>query len=70
MSKKELKLTPWFDGDVRPVRTGYYQRAWSTLTEYPDYWNGSHWFNGDGSDHDHWPALDQSRQWRGLAVKP
>lgn len=40
------KVTPWFDGDVKPVRVGYYERlsgsSWNP--EYSmDLWTGQSW---------------------------
>ena len=70
-----MKTTPWFPGDVKPVRAGVYERP------HPDsqvpvfsYWNGSFWcayspsiehavrcgLNCIGS-------LSQDLEWRGLA---
>ena len=43
-----MKLTPWFPGDVKPVRVGVYQRDYSGTTfschrsQYC-YWNGKFW---------------------------
>ena len=43
-----MKLTPWYPGDVKPVRVGVYQRDYSGTTfschrsQYC-YWNGRHW---------------------------
>lgn len=75
MSKKQPKLTPWFPGDVKPVRTGFYERLWSCNPEWqkkyqPDYWSGSAWYYGGGSNNHPEKARAQDRMWRGLAVKP
>lgn len=39
-----MKLTPWFPGDVKPVREGVYERFWCE-GDSPNYsyWNGSSW---------------------------
>jgi hypothetical protein len=80
MSKK---LTPWFPGDVKPVRKGWYEtgtngvlhhRSRGFLTGRPfRYWTGFEWVTAS-------PDLiwcDRSifgthptHQWRGLAEKP
>ncbi len=36
------KLTPWFDGSVRPKRIGFYQRDTGDGAEYWR-WNGEFW---------------------------
>lgn len=72
MSKKEL--TPWFDGDVKPVRVGVYQRKVDSGFYYC-HWDGSIWcFGGGPEPHYAWtydsPAFNQSLPWRGLASRP
>ena len=72
MSKK---LTPWFPGDVKPVRVGHYERDWdgdgNALKLSPDFWNGDSWeavyFVGDRERSKYTP---QDHPWRGLAEKP
>lgn len=71
MSKK--KLTPWFAGDVKPVRVGYYQRRYSNnrhdlTNNMPDYWDGE-WIICGPEGESLGLAKIQDRQWRGLAVK-
>lgn len=69
MSKK--KLTPWFDGDVKPVRPGIYERNYhSAFIEPKDYWDGQKWmlsFNGTTAS----DIISGIRlPWRGLARRP
>lgn len=69
------KLTPWFDGKVKPARPGMYQRQWLRGELRWSMWTGKHWgptctskcmaahFSTGQS------AL-QEAPWRGLAKKP
>lgn len=74
MSKK-LKLTPWFPGDVKPIRVGFYERQYSSSDDRQqnydlDYWSGASWHYGNGQiKRPRDRALNQERRWRGLAVK-
>ena len=39
-----MKTTPWFTGDVKPVRVGLYQRQGTSRGCYLySYWNGAYW---------------------------
>ena len=68
------KVTPWFGGDVKPVRAGVYER------KIPDsgtaYWNfdGRHWnYGGDSTPTNVGSiglAFNQNMPWRGLAADP
>lgn len=42
-----VKLTPWFPGNVKPVRVGVYQRPYGSY-DYPLYcwWDGKEWSAG------------------------
>ena len=73
------KLTPWFEGSVKPVRKGVYERRGCNCPlPYPFYFfDGKKWKGGNGKSPcgvSHWPsvnAIDQKTwQWRGLANKP
>jgi len=74
MSKK---LTPWFDGSVKPKRVGFYQRDDGFDDGHPCYWrwNGNFWELGgwfrieNCVEHDD-RSPHQNLPWRGLAVKP
>jgi hypothetical protein len=74
---KKPKLTQWFDGSVKPVRDGVYQRS-PANSEYGLYWlfkDGAWRYGGDGHPrHVRLGARAKSPQqdlpWRGLAVKP
>lgn len=76
MSKE--KLTPWFPGNVKPVRKGVYERDWlDGGPQWFSYWDGKNWCFGDEtaegakyaanmlhtSAHTNFP-------WRGLAQDP
>ncbi len=37
-----MKLTPWFDGDQKPVRVGTYQRNFCSAILW-SYWDGKYW---------------------------
>lgn len=71
-------LTPWFSGDVTPVREGLYQRG-SDDSHFMWYWNSLYWeFGGWAREHcdaskvyrSQTLALCQSMPWRGLASDP
>lgn len=64
------KRTPWYPGDVKPVRRGWYERFYSQSPELIQrwFWNGRLWmyttFNGQFVT-----AVYQDRPWRGLTEK-
>ena len=69
------KLTPWFDGKVKPVHIGVYMQmcGFKQLVGY-QYWNGSYWglwgsTIDSASDGRPARACNQDDKWRGLAVK-
>jgi hypothetical protein len=74
---KKPKLTKWFDGSVKPVRDGVYQRS-LVHSERGLYWlfkDGAWRYGGDGTPNDvRLNSIAKSPQqdlpWRGLAVKP
>lgn len=68
MSKKP-KLTPWFDGDVKPARVGRYERDYYPNEDVDpfDWWAGSEWRYSSPTGA---TAYDQVRRWRGLASNP
>ena len=72
----EMKLTPWFSGDQKPVRVGVYQRKNSEYEHYIptshfSYWDGAAWC---ASAHDmllaraysRYVSLSQNLPWRGV----
>lgn len=75
-----MKLTPWFTGNVAPVRPGVYERYFipTKIVRYA-YWNGSVWCVGGKTPKE---ALLYKKQksagqlkavtimWRGLAEEP
>lgn len=73
MSKK---LTPWFPGDVKPVRKGLYElRRW-VMPKLPvgsvcncAYWNGAEWCFGLDR-HARLADVSSADGWRGLAEQP
>jgi hypothetical protein len=60
--------TPWYPGDVKPVRVGVYERKSHTGTF--SYWDGKRWGMGAhfarqaANDRD--PSAFQREPWRGL----
>lgn len=65
---KKPKLTQWFDGKLKPVRKGFYERKYSSPRIFgADYWDGENWryCHPKGV-----VASLQTRAWRGLAKKP
>ncbi len=40
-----MKLTPWYPGDVKPVREGVYERDYINASpgKFYCYWNGKYW---------------------------
>lgn len=71
-----MKKTPWFDGAVKPVHVGVYERRipHTSNTAYWR-WDGKQWSFGG---HDvpsltfktHRPAFNQSLPWRGIVKEP
>lgn len=68
------KLTPWFSGDVKPVRVGVYRTKQPDGSLFFNKWDGKQWFYGYAD-----APRDASRYvlparllkcWRGLAQKP
>lgn len=70
-------LTPWFPGNVKPVREGVYQRQIPLYGDAYWVWNGARWLNGgyatptsakyhSGTS----PSSEQCMKWRGLAADP
>lgn len=76
------KLTPWFDGSVKPARPGVYERDFgqkgdSKLGAEYQYFDGRDWFYGDNqvmSSLDWFErerdVCDSAHDWRGLAERP
>lgn len=68
------RLTPWFDGSVKPERVGWYQRDYgdsALFGDLPDYWDGKVWRTGFGQElsrpvRDLSKSMNQFRRWRGL----
>lgn len=65
-----MKLTPWFDGSVKPVRVGVYELDYrdedhASRTFYTA-WDGLVWRYLESGD----VAYAQDRNWRGLAQQP
>jgi hypothetical protein len=67
-------VTPWYPGDVEPVRTGVYQRSYPSGVARYSRWDGREWMFACDTPLDA-AAVDLSTgypelPWRGLAVKP
>ena len=67
-----MKVTPWFNGSVRPVYVGFYQRERNGIIIY-SYWDGRFW-KGNGAPkiedakhalRDYQNAKHQETAWRG-----
>lgn len=73
MSKE---MTPWFPGDVKPVRVGAYQTDGETGDpECFQHWDGTTWgylafCAEEAAPSDGFPSQRQNSKWRGLAKKP
>ena len=71
---KKPKLTKWFDGSVKPVRDGVYQRLYEVVGEtYCKFFEGD-WYEGWSSIEMAAECMDKSSYkndpWRGLAQNP
>jgi hypothetical protein len=72
------KVTPWFDGRVKPVREGVYQRDYNQHGNRANlqycYWNGRHFSRANGTvdsaDTCEFRSDAQHLPWRGLASDP
>ena len=74
-----MKLTPWFNGSIKPIRKGVYMLmcgGFGDIVGY-QYWNGSIWCAWDKEAKVAYrmrrlPATQsyQYDKWRGLAEKP
>ena len=72
-----MKLTPWYHGDVKPVRVGVYQRDYSGTSighsrSHYCYWNGKFWgLYATNPKIAAWlqnsSSADQNLPWRGVA---
>ena len=68
-----LKLTPWFDGSIKPVRAGVYETSYGR-SGYA-YFDGKRWgwvnatVEQASKDQDTNGAF-QRKRWRGLAEDP
>jgi hypothetical protein len=64
-----LNKTPWFDGEVHPVRIGVYERDHCGNFSY-SYWSGAEWCFGSltigGALLNRVPSRFQDLPWRGL----
>lgn len=69
--------TPWFSGDLKPVRPGVYERMFSTWTGRHDlvqfsYFDGNHWYLAGETVSDALnrmslgATMSQSLPWRGV----
>lgn len=73
---KELKLTPWFPGHIKPERVGVYQQynGWGEIGYQR--WDGRRWHSWSNTPNGaantvFLAALSfQNDKWRGLAAKP
>lgn len=70
------KLTPWYPGDVKPVRIGVYRREYPNQ-KLPRYclWDGARWHwcaatTQDAEGEGEYISANQNLRWRGLARNP
>lgn len=67
-----MRLTPWYPGDVKPVREGVYERRRIGVgTPYYSYWNGRWWgllcITPTTARHNsRHTSIVQNREWRGV----
>lgn len=59
-----MTKTPWYPGDVKPVRVGVYERLYPGDNAFKDYWGGKRW--SYGKDAFGGRCAKQNRAWRGL----
>lgn len=68
------KLTPWFPGDVKPVRPGVYSRLFRGRRPLYARWDGDKWMGADlttfKAEKMTCRSLWESLPWRGLAQDP
>lgn len=66
-----MKLTPWYPGNVKPVRVGVYERDYPGEGIYFCKWNGKRWHAGNKklklAKKVPIPSFSQSLPWRGIA---
>jgi len=72
-----MKLTPWFPPDVKPVRSGVYERQMPDGWGKYSYWNAKEkWWGAWGwtieiaTKNAKYQSSLQYQRWRGLAEKP
>lgn len=79
MSNKKLRLTPWFDGTIKPLRNGIYQRHYDINSGEPKvlyckFKNGVWWVNSKTPEEALKALMESPFQdsipWRGLAENP
>lgn len=56
------EVTPWFDGELKPVRVGLYERCTDSGFVLYSWWNGEDWYAGPALKRSLW----QNIRWRGL----
>lgn len=70
-----MKLTPWFSGDVKPVRPGVYRRRFRHFLFGMQFcrWDGKHWHVGAKRVRTaaivnavSWIQLDNVTEWQGV----
>lgn len=69
-----MKLTDWFQGDVKPIRVGIYERRYKSGI-YFSKWNGIHWGFGHckvkfANLTEDFLSQYQNLPWRGLSKDP
>ena len=57
-----MTRTPWYPGNVTPVRVGWYERIVNDTWVRKSWWNGSLWLLAPYTESNHYQYLP----WRGL----
>jgi hypothetical protein len=69
-----MKLTPWIDGSIKPVRAGVYQREYGDGIPYYFKFDCSAWYclhnTIEGASERRGISFSQNLPWRGLAEQP
>jgi hypothetical protein len=52
-----MKLTPWFDGAIKPVREGVYETEEDDRSRWFNYFDGRSWYYGGRTVDDAWAGF-------------
>lgn len=72
-TKQDMKLTDWYNGNIKPVHIGVYERKSNHGLNAYSYWDGNHWkmfgatpLNAEESQCGD-NSVFQTLPWRGIA---